>query len=116
VRGRVTGRVRLDGAGVTPALLRRVCGYVLQDEVLPGTQTVWEYLVFHASLRLPATTSPRRRLRRVRDTVVRGPSPRNAQVGSTRVAGAAGSGTVHIEARRMGMEGRRCTCCPNDRC
>ena len=34
-------------------------GYVLQDDVLPGTSTVWEYLQFHAQLRLPSTCSPR---------------------------------------------------------
>lgn len=32
-------------------------GYVLQDDVLPGTSTVWEYLTFHAALRLPRNTS-----------------------------------------------------------
>eukprot|EP00983_Pelagomonas_calceolata_P074955 1152790-Pelagomonas_calceolata.AAC.1 len=30
--------------------------YVQQEVVLPGTSTVWEYLTFHASLRLPAQT------------------------------------------------------------
>jgi ABC-type multidrug transport system ATPase subunit len=30
---------------------------------------VWEYLLFHASLRLPSSTTPVNRVRRVRDTV-----------------------------------------------
>ena len=27
-------------------------GYVPQDDILPGTSTVWEFLSFHAALRL----------------------------------------------------------------
>jgi ABC-type multidrug transport system ATPase subunit len=70
VRGHVTGSIRLDGVVTTEATRRSICGYVLQEEVLPGTQTVWEYLLFHASLRLPSsTTTPANRVRRVRDTV-----------------------------------------------
>lgn len=31
-----------------------------QDDVLPGTATVWEYMLFHASLRgAPGSSSPR---------------------------------------------------------
>ena len=56
----------MDGRRVPPPTLRRVAGYVLQDAVLPGTQTVWEYLMFHARLRLPASVSERDRRRRVR--------------------------------------------------
>ena len=42
-----------------------VCRYVQQDDVLPGTSTVWEYLSFHARLRLPAGCSQERREARV---------------------------------------------------
>lgn len=33
--------------------MRSAAGYVPQDDVLPGTSTVWEFLAFHAALRLP---------------------------------------------------------------
>lgn len=33
-------------------------GYVLQDDVLPGTSTVFECILFHAQLRMPEDTSP----------------------------------------------------------
>jgi ABC-type transport system involved in cytochrome bd biosynthesis fused ATPase/permease subunit len=36
VRGHVTGSIRLDGVVTTKATRRSICGYVLQDEVLPG--------------------------------------------------------------------------------
>jgi hypothetical protein len=32
--------------------VRAVVGYVPQDDILPGTSTVWEFLSFHAALRL----------------------------------------------------------------
>ena len=41
------------------------CRYVQQDDVLPGTSSVWEYLSFHARLRLPADCSRERREARV---------------------------------------------------
>ena len=60
----VGGEIRVDGALVDGAGMRRVSGYVPQDDVLPGTSTVWEHLTFHGALRLPGDVS-RRRLRAV---------------------------------------------------
>ena len=37
--------------------MRRLSGYVCQEDVLPGTSTVWEHLLFNAALRMPAGTS-----------------------------------------------------------
>lgn len=48
----VQGEVRLSGRAVTAAQIRQVCGYVQQEDVLPGTLAVVEYLLFHAALRL----------------------------------------------------------------
>ena len=42
---------------------------MLQDDVLPGTSTVWEYLTFHARLRLPASLSDGARAARVQTIV-----------------------------------------------
>lgn len=46
--------------------MRAASGYVHQDDVLPGTSTVWEYLSFHAALRLPAGHPPSLAAARVR--------------------------------------------------
>jgi len=51
-----SGEVRINGRLVDSRTLSHVVGYVQQEVVLPGTSTVWEYLTFHASLRLPAQT------------------------------------------------------------
>ena len=40
----VSGRVSVNGAPLAPVTMQRLCGYVLQDDVLPGTSTVQEYL------------------------------------------------------------------------
>ena len=53
----VLGSVKLDGKALSPSERRAVAGYVAQEDVLPGTSTVWEHLVFHASLRLPLRTT-----------------------------------------------------------
>ncbi|KAF5834484.1 hypothetical protein DUNSADRAFT_8809 [Dunaliella salina] len=51
-----SGEVRINGRLVDSRTLCHLVGYVQQEVVLPGTSTVWEYLTFHASLRLPAHT------------------------------------------------------------
>jgi ABC-type lipoprotein export system ATPase subunit len=53
----VTGVVRVNGETVTPHEMRRVSGYVPQHDILPGTSTVWEHLLFHATLRVRGTES-----------------------------------------------------------
>eukprot|EP00208_Stichococcus_sp_RCC1054_P008188 CAMPEP_0206149676 /NCGR_PEP_ID=MMETSP1473-20131121/37907_1 /ASSEMBLY_ACC=CAM_ASM_001109 /TAXON_ID=1461547 /ORGANISM="Stichococcus sp, Strain RCC1054" /LENGTH=1805 /DNA_ID=CAMNT_0053547157 /DNA_START=182 /DNA_END=5600 /DNA_ORIENTATION=- len=54
----VLGNIRLSGRRVSPAEVRGASGYVHQDDVLPGTSTVWEFLAFHAALRLPEGHDP----------------------------------------------------------
>ena len=51
------GTVRLDGEAVTAREVRHASGYVQQTDVLPGTSTVWEHLMFNAALRLPPDTA-----------------------------------------------------------
>jgi ATP-binding cassette subfamily G (WHITE) protein 2 len=50
--GHISGTVELDGRALRPSERRAAAGYVSQVDVLPGTSTVWEHLVFHARLRL----------------------------------------------------------------
>ena len=49
--GRVTGTVAMNGK--RPQEAKELYGYVSQDDTLPGTQTVWETLMFYAKLKLP---------------------------------------------------------------
>ncbi len=65
----VSGSIQLNGSVMTARAMRRASGYVPQDDVLPGTSTVWEYLTFHAELRLPRTLSRAQRQQRVRRTL-----------------------------------------------
>lgn len=61
----VEGEVRLNGNLMTAKAMRQMAGYVQQEDVLPGTSTVWEYLWFIASLRLPPSLTEGARERRV---------------------------------------------------
>ena len=65
----VSGQVLLDGEAASPRAVARVSGYVPQEDVLPGTSTVCEYLTFHAELRLPRSLSRAQRQRRVQRTL-----------------------------------------------
>ena len=49
--------------------LRAASACVTQDDVLPGTSTVWEHLLFHATLRMPIGTSTNALRRRVGQTM-----------------------------------------------
>lgn len=40
----VSGSVSVNEQPLTAVTMQRLCGYVLQDGVLPGTSTVEEYL------------------------------------------------------------------------
>ena len=61
---RVGGELRVNGRVMTSGEMRSVSGYVTQDDVLPGTSTVWEHLMFHGALRLPGNVD-RARLKAV---------------------------------------------------
>ena len=58
------GAVRVNGESVSPNTMRRISGYVPQTDVLPGTSTVWEHLLFNAMLRLPSSTKKEELTRR----------------------------------------------------
>ncbi len=58
---------------------------MLQDDVLPGTSTVWEYLTFHARLRLPESLSDGARAARVQ-TIIDQLSLGKVRSGSPKIA------------------------------
>ena len=65
----VGGKIRVNGKETTSMERQLMSGYVTQDDVLPGTSTVWEHLLFHATLRMPRETSKNALRRRVGQTM-----------------------------------------------
>ena len=61
--------MRLNGAPYRNAELKRVSGYVMQDDLLNGQLTVEETLLFTAELRLPRTFTKKQRDARVKETL-----------------------------------------------
>ena len=59
--GSAKGEVFLDGVKADAAARRGRVGYVTQDDVLPGTSTIEEHLLFHAAVRAPGLSAPARR-------------------------------------------------------
>ncbi|QDZ23693.1 ABC transporter [Chloropicon primus] len=75
---RVQGEVRLNGWIASPKQLRAISGFVMQDDILPGTSTVWEYFMFNAMLRMPQRLRKEYKRQRVFEII--------QQLGLTKVA------------------------------
>jgi ATP-binding cassette subfamily G (WHITE) protein 2 len=65
----VEGEMRLNGAPYDNAELKRIAGYVMQDDLLNGYLTVEETLMYAAELRLPRTFTHKQRKERVEDVM-----------------------------------------------
>ena len=65
----VEGEMRLNGAPYDNAELKRIAGYVMQDDLLNGYLTVEETLMYTAQLRLPRTFTDKARRERVDDVL-----------------------------------------------
>ncbi len=65
----VEGEMRLNGAPYDNAELKRIAGYVMQDDLLNGYLTVEETLIYTAELRLPRTFTDKERKDRVNDVL-----------------------------------------------
>lgn len=65
----VTGDMRINGRPYTKHILKKMSGYVMQDDLLDGNFTVYETLQYSARLRMSATTSAQERTRRIRDVL-----------------------------------------------
>ena len=59
------GNVYINGKLASCEDVRSISGYVIAEDVLPGTATVYEHLLFHAKLRLPVSTSSKTIRKRV---------------------------------------------------
>ncbi|CAF4432337.1 unnamed protein product, partial [Adineta steineri] len=65
----VEGEMRLNGAPYDNAELKRIAGYVMQDNLLNGYLTVEETLMYTAKLRLPRAFTDKQRKERVEDVM-----------------------------------------------
>jgi ATP-binding cassette subfamily G (WHITE) protein 2 len=65
----VEGEMRLNGAPYDNAELKRIAGYVMQDDLLNGYLTVEETLMYTAKLRLPRAFTNKQRKERVKDVM-----------------------------------------------
>jgi ATP-binding cassette, subfamily G (WHITE), member 2 len=65
----VEGEMRLNGAAYDNAELKRIAGYVMQDDLLNGYLTVEETLMYTAELRLPRVFTRQQRKERVDDVM-----------------------------------------------
>ncbi|CAF3369437.1 unnamed protein product [Rotaria sp. Silwood1] len=65
----VEGEMRLNGAPYDNAELKRIAGYVMQDDLLSAYLTIEETLMFTAELRLPRTFTDKERQQRVDEVV-----------------------------------------------
>jgi ATP-binding cassette subfamily G (WHITE) protein 2 len=65
----VHGEMRLNGAPYNNAELKRIAGYVMQDDLLNGSLTVEETLMYTAELRLPREFTDKQRRARLEDVM-----------------------------------------------
>lgn len=67
--GGLSGSIYVDGLPRDAETFKHNSGYVVQDDVVMGTLTVRENLMFSAELRLPGTISKAEKARRVNDVI-----------------------------------------------
>ncbi|CAF1334690.1 unnamed protein product, partial [Rotaria sordida] len=65
----VMGQISLNGAPYDNAELKRIAGYVMQDDLLNGNLTVYETLMYTAELRLPRHSTRQKRVARVQEVM-----------------------------------------------
>ncbi|CAF3486276.1 unnamed protein product, partial [Rotaria sp. Silwood2] len=64
----ISGRVLVDGLAPPPSF-KYIVGYVVQDDIITGTLTVRETLLFSANVRLPEEVTYEERVQRVTKTI-----------------------------------------------
>ncbi|CAN0072469.1 unnamed protein product, partial [Hapterophycus canaliculatus] len=105
--GRAAGDISLTvggggggGGNSSPKEIQRMAGYVPQEDVLPGTLSCYEHLMFHARLRMPRTaTHAERRAQALRVLSELGLS----RVADSRVGDARKRGLSGGEKRRLSI-------------
>ncbi|CAF4219034.1 unnamed protein product, partial [Rotaria sp. Silwood2] len=66
----VKGQISLNGAPYNNAELKRIAGYVIQDDLLNGNLTVYETLMYTAELRLPRHFTRQQHEERVQEVML----------------------------------------------
>jgi len=64
--GKHTGSILVNGKPLERRILKRIAGFVPQEDILLGSQTVRETLMFYANLKLPTTTTAEEKHKLVR--------------------------------------------------
>eukprot|EP00158_Paraphelidium_tribonemae_P006147 Partr_v1_DN27702_c0_g1_i1_m67543 putative ATP-binding cassette, subfamily G (WHITE), member 2 len=67
--GKFSGKISINGRPMPQDDFRKIAGYVPQDDVVMGTLTVFENLLFSADLRLPKFMSKQDKIARVHETI-----------------------------------------------
>eukprot|EP00741_Cyanophora_paradoxa_P012559 tig00020614_g12136.t1 len=90
--GVVEGQISVNGEPANRSFMRRVSGFVFQDDMILETMTVREALTMSALLRLPPSVTKEAKLARVEDTIVtlHLEQAANTIVGSTTTKGISG--------------------------
>jgi len=63
--GEVEGSIRINGRELQRHEMKRMCGFVDQEDTLMATLTVWEVLLLSAQLRCPRTMTDKQKQQRV---------------------------------------------------
>ena len=87
----LSGQVLINGLS-PPSSFKYMVGYVVQDDIISGTLTVRENLVFSANLRLPGSVTHAERAERVTKTIqdLGLESCANTRVGNESIRGVSG--------------------------
>lgn len=70
VNGQIDGNIFVNGHMINTTCMKRISGFVSQEDVLMGTLTVREALAFAAFLRLPLEMSAKDKRKRVNQTLI----------------------------------------------
>ena len=88
-KANINGEIFLNGTRVTPDFMKKVSGFVFQDDLILSTMTVREAISMSAILRLPETMPLEEKMSRVDDIIriLRLEKAANTIVGSDLVKG-----------------------------
>jgi ABC-type multidrug transport system ATPase subunit len=68
-KGAVSGEVLLNGERVIGKAIKKISGFVFQDDLILPTMTVREAIAMSATLRLPSSISPEEKMKKVDDLI-----------------------------------------------
>lgn len=101
--GVVKGKIMANGKEMSVKEIRKMCGFVFQDDVILSTMTVYEALMMSAQLRLPDSITQKEKMERVEKMIkiLHLESCRNTLVGGNDLKGISGGERKRLS---VGME------------